>query len=170
MTLLSALYAVPMLPSTKNLRNLGGFKIYIVALVWVGFTVIMPAMDANLPLDWEIWVLSVQRFIFVVVLILPFEIRDLKWDDPTLRTLPQVFGVEKTRGIGMVLTVILFFLTFLRDEVHPMEILLRLILSGVLILALRYSEKMQSRYFVSFWVEGIPILWLGLFWLAQNYF
>ncbi|MFD2101683.1 hypothetical protein [Flagellimonas iocasae] len=170
MTLLSALYAVPMLPSTKNLRNLGGFKIYIVALVWVGFTVIMPAMDANLPLDWDIWVLSLQRFIFVVVLILPFEIRDLQWDDISLRTLPQVFGVEKTKGIGMVLTVILFFLTFLRDRVHQSEILLRLILCGMLIFGLLSSRRIQSRYFVSFWVEAIPIIWVGLFWVAKNYF
>ena len=33
---LSALYAVPLLPRAKNLRNLAGLKIYIVAFVWAG--------------------------------------------------------------------------------------------------------------------------------------
>ena len=169
MTLLSALYAVPMLPSAKNLRSLGGFKIYIVALVWVGFTVVMPAMDADVPLGWDIWILCLQRFIFVVVLILPFEIRDLQWDDASLRTLPQVFGIQKTKQIGIVLTILLFFLTFLRDGVQQVEIFLRFILCGILVFALLSKKKLGSPYFESFWVEGIPILWLGLFWVVENY-
>lgn len=170
MTLLSALYAVPLLPRAKNLRNLGGFKIYIVALVWVGFTVLLPAMGADIPLHWDIWILFLQRFIFVVVLILPFEIRDLQWDDTSLRTLPQMYGVKKTQRIGIVLTMIFFFLTFLRDAIYQYEILLRLILCGIMIFVLLSSKKMQPRYFVSFWVEGIPILWLGMFWAVENYF
>lgn len=170
MTLLSALYAVPMLPSTKNLRSLGGFKIYVVALVWVGFTVLLPVMDAKIPLHWDIWILFLQRFIFVVVIILPFEIRDLQWDDKNLRTLPQVYGIKKTKRIGIVLTVIFFFLTFLRDGINEYEVFLRCILSGIMIFVLISSKKMQSRYFVSFWVEGIPILWLCLFWVVERYF
>lgn len=170
MTLLSALYAVPMLPRAKNLRNLGGFKIYVVALVWVGFTVLLPAMDADIPLHWDIWILFLQRFVFMVVLILPFEIKDLQWDDVSLRTLPQVYGVKKTQRIGIVLTVIFFFLTFLRDAIYQYEILLRLILCGIMIFVLLSSKKIQPKYFVSFWVEGIPILWLGMFWVVENYF
>lgn len=170
MTLLSALYAVPLLPKAKNLRNLGGFKIYIVALVWGGFTVFLPVLDTKNPLQWDIWILFVQRFILVVVLILPFEIRDLQWDDARLRTLPQVLGVEKTKKIGVALTLIFFFLTFLRDGVSQSEILLRLILCIAMIYVLLASKKMQSRYFASFWVEAIPILWLSLYWAVENYF
>ncbi|WP_036379933.1 hypothetical protein [Muricauda sp. MAR_2010_75] len=170
MTLLSALYAVPMLPRAKNLRNLGGFKIYIVALVWMGFTVLLPAMDAKIALHWDIWILFLQRFIFVVVLILPFEIRDLQWDDKNLRTLPQVYGIKRTKRIGIVLTVIFFFLTFFRDGIYEYEVLLRSILCAAMIFVLISNKKMQSRYFVSFWVEGMPILWLCLFWAVERYF
>ncbi|MBO0321681.1 hypothetical protein J0X14_05195 [Muricauda sp. CAU 1633] len=169
MTLLSALYAVPLLPRAKNLRNLGGFKIYIVALVWVGFTVLLPAIDAKIPLHWDVWILFLQRFILVVVLILPFEIRDLQWDDKNLKTLPQVYGIKKTKKIGIVLTVIFFLLTFLRDEIHEYEVWLRFILGGIMIFMLLSSQKMQSKYYVSFWVEGIPMLWLGMFWVVKNY-
>ena len=48
LTGLSALYAVPFLGKNKNLRSLGGLKVYLVALVWAGCTVYLPIKDAKL--------------------------------------------------------------------------------------------------------------------------
>lgn len=168
--LLSALYAVPFLPSAKNLRSLGGLKIYIVAFVWVGFTVLLPVLDAQMPINWDFWVLFLQRVLLVLVLIIPFEIRDMQWDDKDLRTLPQVLGVRRTQNLGIVLAVVFFLLTFLKDKVHQVEILLRLALTLVLIFVLMANEKMKSRYFVSFWVEAIPVFWFGVFWWVERFF
>lgn len=168
--LIASLYAIPLLPKTKNLRSLGGFKIYIVALVWVGFTVLLPILDAKISLNWDFWVMSLQRFILVLILILPFEIRDLQWDDKHLKTLPQVFGVQRTKVFGGVLTVLLFALTFLKDDVTQTELLMRLVLSIILLLLFLSNSKMQARYLASFWVEGIPVFWYGLFLIADRLF
>lgn len=168
--LLSALYAVPFLPRAKNLRNLAGLKIYIVAFVWAGFTVLLPVLDANIPMNWDFWIAFVQRFLLVLVLILPFEIRDLQWDDKSLRTLPQVLGIKNTQVTGIVLTLIFFLLTLLKDEIHRVELELRSLLCVALVFVLLSKKRMKTRYFVSFWVEAIPIFWFGMFWWAQNYF
>lgn len=168
--LLSALYAVPFLPKAKNLRNLGGLKIYIVAFVWAGFTVLFPILDAHMPLNWDFWIAFAQRFILVLILILPFEIRDLQWDDKGLRTLPQVLGVKNTQKLGVALIIGFFLLTFLKDEVHRVEIELRLLVSLFLFFVLFAKKRMQTRYFVSFWVEAIPIFWFIVFWWGENYF
>ena len=167
---LSALYAVPLLPSAKNLRNLAGLKIYIVAFVWAGFSVLLPVLDAKIPLDWDFAVTFIQRMLLVLVLILPFEIRDLQWDDKSLRTLPQVLGIKNATRLGIGLILIFFLMTFLKDEIHQNEITLRLILSVALILVLVSKKRMQSKYFVMFWVEAIPIFWFCLFWWTENYF
>lgn len=168
--LLSALYAVPFLPSAKNLRSLGGLKIYIVAFVWAGFTVLLPVLDVQMPIGWDFWVLFLQRVLLVLVLIIPFEIRDMQWDDKDLRTLPQVLGVRRTQNLGIVLAVVFFLLTFLKDGVHQVEIVLRLALTLVLIFVLIANKKMTSRYFVSFWVEAIPVFWFGMFWWMERFF
>ncbi len=168
--LLSALYAVPFLPNAKNLRSLGGLKIYIVAFVWAGFTVLLPALDAQMPIDWDLWILFLQRFLLVLVLIIPFEIRDMQWDDKDLRTLPQVLGIRQTQNLGIALAVVFFLLTFLKDGVHQVEIVLRLALTVVMIFVLIANEKMKSRYFVSFWVEAIPVFWFGMFWWVERFF
>ncbi|SNZ01542.1 hypothetical protein [Flagellimonas pacifica] len=166
--LISCLYAIPLLPKTKNLRSLGGFKIYIVALVWVGFTVLLPVLDNELDISWDLKILFLQRFILVVALILPFEIRDLQWDDPEIKTLPQIFGIYKTRMLGVILMVVFFLLTFLKDNLIGVEISMRLLVSVLLIIVFLQRDRVPRKYFASFWVEGIPILWFGIYWSLKN--
>jgi len=165
---ISALYAIPVLPSAKNLRSLGGFKIFIVALVWMGATVFLPVLSVGHEFSWDVMVVALQRFAVVLVLMLPFEIRDLHYDDPALKTLPQRYGVANTKVFGAFVAVLFFFATFLKDEI----VLDDLISKGVLFLvlgSLMYATKRnQSKYFSSFFVEAIPLGWylllLGMAW------
>ncbi|WP_420400727.1 hypothetical protein [Flagellimonas sp.] len=166
--LVSTLYAVPLLPKSGNLRSLGGMKIFVVALVWAGFTVILPILDAQIPYSWDIGVLFVQRFLLVLILILPFEIRDLKWDSKDLRTLPQILGVQKTRKLGVGLIIIFLLLTFLRDDIDIAEVVSRIIIGIILLGLFRSKLDFGKRYLASFWVEGIPIFWLGIFWILNK--
>ena len=53
---------------------------------------------------------------YVVIAILPFEIRDMKYDSIKLATIPQRIGIEKTKIIGALLIVIIFLLEFFKDE------------------------------------------------------
>ena len=76
--LLTVLYALPIFSNRRNLRSLKGLKIYTIAVVWAGVSVLIPAVEAGLVLDTSIWVLTIQRFIYVVIITIPFEIRDLK--------------------------------------------------------------------------------------------
>ena len=70
--LLSIFYTLPVLPKYKNLRSLGVLKIFIVALVWMGFTVLLPLVDEGVAVKWDALLLMVQRFLLVLALILPF--------------------------------------------------------------------------------------------------
>ncbi|WP_396591783.1 hypothetical protein [Allomuricauda sp. R78024] len=168
--LISTLYAIPFLPNAKNLRSLGGFKIYIVAIVWVGFTALLPVLESETPITWDLWVLFSQRFVLILILILPFEIRDLQWDDKRLKTLPQLVGIQKTRMTGFVLIAVFFLLTFLKDDLLLSELTARFFVSIALTVVFLLKSKMQDKYFASFWVEGIPIFWASLFLLANEFY
>ncbi|TMU57620.1 hypothetical protein [Flagellimonas algicola] len=166
--LVSTLYAVPLLPKSGNLRSLGGMKIFIVALVWAGFTVLLPILDAQLPYSWDIGVLFAQRFLLVLILILPFEIRDLKWDSMDLRTLPQILGVQRTKKVGVGLIISFLLLTFLRDDIKVTEVLTRIVIGTVLLALFRSKLDFGKRYLASFWVEGIPMFWLAILWVLKG--
>ncbi|MFO7719995.1 MAG: hypothetical protein R6W85_06110, partial [Gillisia sp.] len=97
MGFLTLLYAVPVFSKNRNLRGLTGVKIYVIAFVWAGVTVVLPLVDKIDLLQRDVFLEFLQRFGFIIALTLPFEIRDLKFDLEELRTIPQKIGVKKTK-------------------------------------------------------------------------
>ena len=157
--LLTLLYTLPFFPNRKNARNWAGVKIYIVALCWVGVTLMLPLVNAHHDLDSDFFIKCIQRFILVFNLILVFEIIDLNTDDPHLKTVPQQIGVKRTKQLGLLLLIPFYFLEFLKNNFVEKQLLVNLILVVMLAAFLLFSNENRSKYYSSFWVESIPILW-----------
>lgn len=158
--LLALLYCLPLPGFIFNLRGLKGLKIHLVALSWVLTTVFLPlSMGGQNTNEYSLLYAS-QRYLFVLVATLPFEIRDLKSDDPHLSTWPQKLGVPKTRWLGGLLLLLFIFLEIYCSLSSNLFLVL-----GIAVLLMGFvlkSKTDQSKYFSSFWVEGIPILWIIL--------
>lgn len=154
-------YAVPISEGRRNLRSVYGIKIAVIALVWAGVTVVLPVMNHGIEslsvLD--VGIESLQRLLFVAVLILPFDIRDYRYDDSTLGTLPQLIGVWKSKVLGMSLLISCVILEGIISPVSSRSFVVFGLIAAVTAVMVRRSMMIQSRYFASFWVEGIPILW-----------
>jgi hypothetical protein len=157
--LLTLLYTLPFFPNRENARNWAGAKIYIVALCWVGVTFLLPVVNAQLEYSNYMILVALQRFVFVFALVLIFEIIDLSEDDPHLQTVPQKIGVKKTKIIGVLLMIVFVLLEFLNPDVNSSIINLKLIVAGVATLFLIFAHENKSKYYTSFWVESIPVLW-----------
>lgn len=166
----TGLYALPILPKHKNFRSFSGLKILIVAAVWAGTTVVLPAFSALETISWNVKVETAQRFLFVLILLVPFEIRDLKYDSASLKTLPQRVGVKGTKMIGYCWTILFYAGTFLKTDLDVAHITVKTILFIVLMLMVYKTKLNQHKYFSSFWVEAIPLLWWFLFIINKNYF
>lgn len=162
------LYAIPFLPrnifvdSKQNLREIGGLKIYIIALVWSVATVLLPVVENGVLFSADVFIMMLQRFVFVLVLMLPFEIRDLSYDSLKLSTLPQRIGVYKTKAIGVCLLGVFFFLEFFKDTMNYNAVFILAVVVFITMLFIVFSKENQRKYYSSFWVEGLPILWLAL--------
>lgn len=161
-------YAIPILPKhilydkQHNLRQISGVKIYVIATVWALTTVLGPALNNSIALDSILVITIIQRFLFVFVLMLPFEIRDLKFDSLKLATIPQQIGIKNTKNLGIVLLVFFFCLEFMKSEVNPSRLFVVSLVTLLTLLFLLFAKIDQSKYYSSFWVEGIPIVWLVL--------
>jgi len=157
--LLTFLYAVPFLSGfDKNLREISYLKIIVVAIVWAGFTVLLPIVDAEKEIDFNILLLMLQRFLIVVVLILPFDIRDVKYDAISLQTIPRKIGIEKTKKLGLTLLVFSLLLEYLISTSNAIKTPFMLFFFLIIILLMR-AKKEQSKYYCSFWVEALPLIW-----------
>lgn len=167
--LLTMLYTLPFFPNRRNARNWAGVKIYIVALCWVGVTLLLPLLNAEVNFGMDVLWKSIQRFILVFVLILVFEIIDLANDDPHLQTVPQQIGVKHTKLLGTVLLIPFYFLEFLKTNVDFEQLIINMVLVVILWLLLLNASEKKSRYYTSFWVESVPILWWIMV-LGAHYF
>jgi hypothetical protein len=182
---LTLLYTLPFFPNRKNARNWAGIKIYMVSFCWVAATLVLPLINAEITLTSDFYLKCMQRFILVFVLILIFEILDLANDDPHLHTVPQQIGVKRTKMLGYVLLMVFCVLEFFNSNNSfnfnsnfndnfnrsiqflqlplklPLifEIAIEFSIAFVIALFLAFANEQRSRYYTSFWVESIPIVW-----------
>lgn len=157
--LITAFYAMPFPRGNRNLRSVTGIKIFVIAGVWAGVTVILPVLEADQLARADVWIEFIQRLLFVAALTLPFDIRDIRFDMDRLGTVPQVFGVKNTRRIGLGLLAAVLLLEVLKQAHQTAEIA---VLAIILILTAALIQKSvvhQTRYFASFWVEAVPVFW-----------
>jgi hypothetical protein len=163
------LYAIPLLPKKyfvddqSNLRQISGLKVYVIAIVWSLSTVVLPLIQNEIEIGADAVVTCFQRFFYIIVLMLPFEIRDLNYDSLKLGTIPQRIGVKRTKIIGIFLLILFFFLEYFKNEIDTKSLTILLIITFVTALFLAFSNKNQSKYYSAFWVESLPIFWLVLF-------
>jgi hypothetical protein len=163
LALITFLYAIPMgIKTPKNLRSVGGVKIYIIAFVWAMTTVVLPILESQLVLNLDHWILMLQRTFIVIVLMLPFEIRDLDVDQLYLSTIPQKIGIQNTKIVGYALLGDSILLEFFKHQFNLNRFLILTFLVVLLAVFLAKSTKKRNRYYSVFWVEAIPIIVLSL--------
>jgi hypothetical protein len=167
--ILTILYTLPFFPNTKNARNWAGLKIYIVAICWVGVTVVLPILNSEISFQNYFYIIALQRFFLIFPLILIFEIIDLKTDDPHLKTVPQQIGVMNTKELGFVLLIIFCGLGLFNGNINGnfqvLDLLLNFVIAIVIAIFLYFSNENCSKYYTWFWVESVPIFW----WLLMSY-
>ncbi|WP_339626423.1 hypothetical protein [uncultured Winogradskyella sp.] len=166
LAIITFLYAIPLIPrkyvfdEQQKLRDIGGLKVYVIALVWMLTTVILPLIENDKSLNTDVLITSMQRFCFIIVLMLPFEIRDLNYDSLKLSTIPQKIGVKRTKICGVLLLMVFMMLEFFKDELSTIAVISTLIIVFVTLLFLVFSHKNQSKYYSAFFVESLPVVWL----------
>jgi 4-hydroxybenzoate polyprenyltransferase len=156
---LTFLYAVPFLSGFhKSLRQVSYLKVLVVSFVWVGFTVLLPSIAAGGKTGLPLFLLGLQRFLVLIVLILPFDIRDAKYDAISLQTIPKKIGIQKTKRLGLALMVFALLIEYAINAGSVFNNTFTIFFFAVVILLMR-SQKEQSKYYSSFWVESLPIIW-----------
>ena len=157
--LLTLLYAVPFLSGFhKNLRQISYLKIIVVALVWAGFTVLLPVIEAGREVSLNVLFLCLQRFLIVVVLVLPFDIRDVQYDAISLQTIPKKIGIKKTKKLGLGIMIFALLLEYGINVNYISKNVFMIFFFMILVFLMR-SKMNQPKYFSSFWVESLPIIW-----------
>lgn len=158
-------YVIPLYKIGKievSFRNFPAIKIFSISVVWAGISVFFPLYEADYMIHIDVYLEFIQRFLFLIVITLPFDIRDLKTDSELLETLPQVLGVNAAKKMGLVFLVEFVLLELFKEDYSINGILVLIITALISGFFLWFSSPERNRYYTRFWVESIPIIWIGL--------
>ena len=161
--IITVLYMLPVFKiknKSVSLRTLPGIKIFSIAVSWSGMVVVFPLVVNGFPINAQVKWFFLQQILFVLVLTLPFDIRDIDFDSKELKTIPQRLGLVKTKAFGILLLILVLGINYnFFIEGDFLSTLGMVCLLGTLLL---FSKKEQSVYYSSFLVEAVPIFWCVL--------
>ena len=148
-----------------SLRDIPFMKIILIALSWAAVTVLIPAyinegLDAN-----DIWILFILNFIYIFALVIPFDIRDLDFDEPEKKTIPQLIGIRAAKHTAITLLVVCGLLSLLLSKgalfLIPVYI--------VSIIVLFQVNERKKELFYAFGIDGLILLFPFSTWIVKSY-
>lgn len=164
------LYSFPVIPfgKKKRIKDYGFLKIITLALLWTLVTVWFPVN--NFPFEKNIFeFIFLKRFVFLFVLCLLFDIRDIEIDrQENITTLAVFMGEKKSYLIvylGLVLFIILSLLQFFYYD--DTSILIAMMLSAAAtFFAVELTKKTNSDFVYLAGIDGMMLLQAMLVYLV----
>jgi 4-hydroxybenzoate polyprenyltransferase len=103
-----------------NLRQIPYLKTFLIAFVWSGVTIFLPSIDSGISLfDSKVILLFSERFLFIMAVAIPFDIRDMNKDRiSNLKTIPILISP----GNAIILTYVSLIISFIVSVYHYQEI------------------------------------------------
>jgi len=165
LTFVALSYAAPIVRRKAKLiriREVGLWKIFLIAAVWAGMTVILPAVEheglkqlQNL----DSWWMTIERGIFILAITIPFDIRDLVNDAKKgVRTIPSTIGSFRAVLLSLLLLALFLFLIAWRIDLSGPLFFGYLLSILITMLSVSYATPSRSDMFCSFWIEGTMLL------------
>jgi len=146
-------YNIVLTKSGMSIRKIPFTKAIWIASVWAFITLILPLSANGLRFESEIFIL---RFLFIFILTIPFDIRDLKYDDDKMQTLPQVLEIKGSILFGWILLATCMCLAF---SIFNSEIAIILSISYLLTgIVLLFSLKERKEIFYPIVVDGMIVV------------
>ena len=156
------IYSFPVLPFTqkKRLKDFGFIKITTLAFLWTLVTVWFPVDQLNFN-STSFQLIFLRRFIFMFILCLLFDIRDVEVDgSESIHTLPVLMGIRTCYILCYLLLTLFVVLTFIQFFYLPETGALYAMLASAcsIFLTIRYTRKNNSDFVYLLCVDGMMLL------------
>lgn len=130
-------------------REWPGAKLPWIALTWAALSVLGPAYLLGVPPS--AWAVAAQAA-FVAGITLPFDVRDLGVDAPSMRTLPQVLGPSRAIRIALCLTAFSAAAFLIADPAAG-----RWVVSALTLLILPFGVRPRRPFYYDIVLDGLLV-------------
>ena len=156
------LYSFPYLPfgKKKRIKEYGSLKIITLSLLWTLVTVWFPVNDMNVETNLFIFIF-VKRFVFMFILCLLFDVRDIEIDrKENIKTLAVILGKKRSYILSYILLGVFIILSFAQYFYLPQTgFLIAMLFSSIATLAtIEITKKTNSDFIYLAGIDGMMIL------------
>lgn len=165
-------YVIPFLSGGRRLRDLGWAKIVMIGFSWTWLTAVIPLgyfTEASIQM---IVIHGLERMLFIMLLTIPFEIRDLHLDRSVgLITIPEKLGRKRTSRIAIILCIAVIFLSGLAAfQYFNLAYVIAMSLTSLLVIPLiHFSYAIEDDYFFGGLMDGLMIAVLWVFIIVNHF-
>ncbi len=156
-------YVFPFKKKMTGLRNVPGLKLFLIAITWTGLTLYLPLFSARIHDTPDAYIAIAQRFLFILAITIPFDIRDAQFDLPGLNTIPQLLGVNRSKLMAVMMLMLVVLLDLMIPYKNPNDFWINLFIMGMSIMFVAFSGIKRGRFYTAFWIEALPIVWYLLY-------
>lgn len=159
---ISFLYSFPFLPFTKKkrIKDFGFLKIVTLSLLWTLVTVWLPV--SGMPYEPLLfWFIFFKRFVFMFVLCLLFDIRDIEIDkSDTIKTLAVFLGRKKSYFFSYLSLVLFVLLSVMQYAFFPqLGFLIAMLISSVItLIIIEITKKTNSDFIFLAGIDGMMLV------------
>lgn len=147
---LTVFYSMPVSKTARKLfrlREIPYLKIFLIAIVWSAVTVLLPVMyETQTFSSTGIRLMLLERFLFVLAITIPFDIRDMYTDqEGRLRTIPLTLG--KASSVKLAITIMIAFTVISMihySTVEQWNLVSAFFVSGLTTMYFVGSKRLQS--------------------------
>lgn len=158
--ILNLLYSLPIFKRIK-IRKIPLIKIFLIAFVWTFVTVNIPFIYSEVRLSNAIYLLFLERFIFIIAITIPFDIRDIQQDKINgVKTIPYFLGENKSYLLSNILIIIFSIITTIHYLIYlNYYILFSFIITTIITLIFLNSKSIRkNKYFYYGYLDGSMFL------------
>ena len=159
-------YTFPISKHIKKLRQIPLLKLFTIGFIWSIVSTLFPlfSVDTSIPLS-DIIFIVIERIVWVIALLLPFEVRDIAEDTKSGKSLIKLIGIARAKLIITGLLVLFISLSYLvNEQLRAIDLFIYV----SLIISVLLTQMKQHPYYSSLLVESLPVLWV-LFWTVVTY-
>ncbi len=157
---IAVMYSFPVLPfSKKRIKDFGLLKIITLALLWTIVTVWLPADTTINSVSFQL--IFLRRFIFIFVLCLLFDVRDINADrQENISTLAIIIGTKKAYQLCYFLLLIFLLLSIVHfiESGNSLHFIAMASSSIFTFISIEVSKKNNSDYVYLGLLDGMMLL------------
>jgi len=143
-----------------GLRRVPYLKVFLIALIWVYTTIFIPLMQSDLLFEISQVYFIISMILFLLGITIPFDVRDVYFDSPSIRTLPQVMGIKKSIVFSVFCVVMsaFFSVIFMNETGTLSNNYLALTWFPITILAVAFSKDTRPSFYFTGLLDGLLLL------------